>query len=363
MKVAEIVAFLETLFPPSLSASSALQGGARDAEVRRVVLAPLPSWERIAALPEPSYALLVCARSPLSNAWGPFLWEEPQGAFLQMLLQKRASLYVLPASYAAAPAGWDQCLAERVGLLDSKPVLPVAPEPQFKVVVFVPLEAVSQVHGAASKAGAGVIGNYTHCSFQIRGTGTFLPGEDAHPSIGQPGALERVEEIRLEMVVPERSLQDVILAMRAVHPYEEMAYDVYPLQGHHGAYGRGRLGSLPQPLSLEELIAHLEQALFPGTLHRIRWSHSPKGKLQHVAVGVGEIQELGGHLLFAAKAQGAEAVVLGGATLLDEMFAGPPVWLDVGFAPAVGPGLETIAKRIRQNPSFEKIEVECNLGL
>jgi len=98
-----------------------------------------------------------------------------------------------------------------------------------KLVVFVPREALDRVRSALFDAGAGKIGNYTNCSWYAAGTGTFLPGHDAEPTVGQPGREQRVSELRLETVYPEELHDEVIAALRTAHPYEEPAYDVYPL--------------------------------------------------------------------------------------------------------------------------------------
>lgn len=101
---------------------------------------------------------------------------------------------------------------------------------KYKVVVFVPASHLAAVREAMARAGAGIIGNYTYCSFATPGKGTFFGGEGARPAVGEAGRLEEVEEWRLEMVVPADKIKDVIAAMKAAHPYEEVAYDVYALE-------------------------------------------------------------------------------------------------------------------------------------
>ena len=98
-----------------------------------------------------------------------------------------------------------------------------------KIIVFVPLTHADIVRRALGEAGAGKIGNYSFCSFSTRGIGRFLPGEEAHPAIGMVGEFEEVEEERIEVNCPKAMLAEVIAAMKAVHPYEEVAYDIYPL--------------------------------------------------------------------------------------------------------------------------------------
>ena len=98
-----------------------------------------------------------------------------------------------------------------------------------KLVVFVPESALEALRDAVFEAGAGRIGDYERCSWYTPGTGTFLGGEDADPSIGERGREERVPELRLETVFPAERQREVVAALRAAHPYEEPAFDVYEL--------------------------------------------------------------------------------------------------------------------------------------
>jgi hypothetical protein len=98
-----------------------------------------------------------------------------------------------------------------------------------KLVVFVPADALEAVRDAVFAAGAGRIGAYERCSWYTEGTGTFLAGEGADPAVGQAGREERVPELRLETVFPGERYEEVVAALRRAHPYEEPAFDVYPL--------------------------------------------------------------------------------------------------------------------------------------
>jgi hypothetical protein len=98
-----------------------------------------------------------------------------------------------------------------------------------KLVVFLPEEALEAVRDALFEAGAGRIGNYRRCSWYTAGTGTFFGGEGTDPSIGERGREERVPELRLETVFPAEHQEEVVAALRAAHPYEEPAFDVYEL--------------------------------------------------------------------------------------------------------------------------------------
>jgi hypothetical protein len=101
--------------------------------------------------------------------------------------------------------------------------------PRYKLVWFVPREALESTRAAVFEAGAGRIGDYERCSWYAAGTGTFLGGESTRPRIGEAGREERVSELRVETVVAGDALEGVVAALKAAHPYEEPAYDVYPL--------------------------------------------------------------------------------------------------------------------------------------
>lgn len=98
-----------------------------------------------------------------------------------------------------------------------------------KLVVFVPITHAGIVREAMGEAGAGVVGDYKYCSFSVKGTGRYIPLENAHPFIGKVGKLEEVEEERIETVCYKKDLEKIITAIKKVHPYEEVALDVYPL--------------------------------------------------------------------------------------------------------------------------------------
>lgn len=109
----------------------------------------------------------------------------------------------------------------------------------IKIVVFVPETHTDIVRRAIGNAGAGQIGNYSHCSFSSKGIGRFKPQEGAHPAIGEVGKLEEVAEERIEFVCPKHKAKEVIAAIKQVHPYEEVALDIYPLLNEEELDGNG----------------------------------------------------------------------------------------------------------------------------
>lgn len=103
-------------------------------------------------------------------------------------------------------------------------------EKRYKIVVYVPEDHANNLREAIARAGAGVIGNYTHCTFTIKGTGRFKPGEGSNPTIGEVGKIKEVSEDRIETICSGDKLDAVLKAIRDVHPYEEPATDVYPIE-------------------------------------------------------------------------------------------------------------------------------------
>ena len=101
-----------------------------------------------------------------------------------------------------------------------------------KIVVFAPEADADKIREVMGQAGAGKIGNYTFCSFSVRGIGRFNPGKGAHPAIGKIGKLEEVKEERIEVECERENLKKVLAAIKKVHPYEEPAIDIYPLENY-----------------------------------------------------------------------------------------------------------------------------------
>ncbi|MNS74307.1 putative GTP cyclohydrolase 1 type 2 [compost metagenome] len=131
----------------------------------------------------------------------------------------------------------------------------------FKLVVFVPKSHHKQVLDAVLNAGAGAIGNYSHCSFNIEGYGTFVPQEGTTPFIGEQGKMEHAEEIRIETIVPSSLRSKVIAAMLKSHPYEEVAYDLYSMDLKGRTLGLGRTGKLREPVLLKDFVDRVKTGL------------------------------------------------------------------------------------------------------
>lgn len=192
--------------------------------------------------------------------------DTPSGRICEKLMKHDIAVYTAHTNLDIAEGGINDIMAKALGLTSCKPLDVTYQEPLYKLVTFVPKDYHEQVLQAVSSAGAGCIGQYSHCTFNLEGTGTFLPLEGTNPFIGKQGKLERVDEVRLETVVPQSLCKKVIQKLTHIHPYEEPAYDLYPLSIQGKNYGLGRVGRLAHEMRLEELAKEVKRAFQVNTV-------------------------------------------------------------------------------------------------
>lgn len=198
-------------------------------------------------------------------------------SLLPDLLAARVSIVALHTALDAAVGGTNDILLDLFEVSSRVPLEPsMVAGAAFKLVVFVPPDQTDQLRAALADAGAGVIGHYSECSFSIPGRGSFRGDETTHPTVGERGRLEFVEEQRLEMIVPKARLGDVVRALYAAHSYEEPAFDIYPLSelAQRGQAGLGRVGTLASATRGDSLLDRLRPhvdlatAVYVGDLGR-----------------------------------------------------------------------------------------------
>jgi dinuclear metal center YbgI/SA1388 family protein len=218
------------------------------------------------------------------------------------LAESGVALYCIHTNLDAAPGGVSFALAEQLGLTDVD-FLDGYDESLVKLVTFVPNDAFEAVRTAIAEAGAGRIGDYDACAFTTDGTGYFRPGDGTDPHIGQAGGdLQSVSERRLEVQVERWSLRPVLAALKTAHPYEEVAFDVYPVKGKTSQAGLGTIGTLPEPEPMTAFLERVTSSLDAGNL---RWAGDPDAAVERVAVCGGAGSDFAG----TARAAGADAYV------------------------------------------------------
>ncbi len=226
---------------------------------------------------------------------------DPKAAIIQELIKNNITLYSAHTNLDFTKDGVSFELAKKLELKNIR-FLVNEDSNQYKLVVFVPLDNVTEVSEAIFNAGGGVIGEYKKCSYQIVGEGTFEGSDSTNPHIGKKNEFETVVEIRLEVLVHSWKLNSVVRSMLSAHPYEEPAYDIYVLNNKNSNYGYGAIGKLEVPMKTEQFLAHVKQKL---NTKAIRYTNGASSKIEKVAVCGGS----GSDLISSAIASGADAYI------------------------------------------------------
>ena len=312
-----------------------LQIGDPSAKVERVALCHEVTEDVVARLEDQPVDLLVSYHPLLFRPTTRLLaGRSPAGRALR-LARAGIALGVVHTNFDVAPGGTSDALAAALGLVEVRGFAPLAGPDSIKLVTFLPAAAADGVLDAVVRAGAGRIGNYTHCSFRGEGVGSFFAAEGTAPVVGEEGRLNREPEVRLEFVAPRAREEAVVAALVSAHPYEEPAFDVYDRRGDAGLVGR--IGHLEQAIPLASFAAQVAGALGDSPL---RWAGPGAREVARVAVVPGS----GAEFLEQAATLGAEVMVTGDLThhrvreALDRGLAA----VDPGHAPSERPGLHAL---------------------
>jgi dinuclear metal center YbgI/SA1388 family protein len=280
-----------------------------------------------------------------------------KGRLVHRLLGAGCGLFTAHTNADSAAPGVSDALARTVGLTGLSPLAAKPHEPLDQVVVLVPTHAADAMVDALAAAGAGRLGEYARCAWSTTGTGTFEPGPGAHPAEGRVGERAVQQETRVEMVAPRARREAVLAAMRCAHPYEEPAFQVLELAPWSSPRGLGRVGTLPQPMSLQAFAEHVAKVL-PRTATGVRVAGPVHAQVQRVAVCGGS----GDSLVAAARAAGADVLVtadLRHHPASDAMEAGGPWLVDVAHWASEWPWLMGARERILSatDPLGQHLEV------
>jgi len=252
-------------------------------EVNRVMLALTVTPACAEAARRRRVHLIVSHHPPIWEPLKALRMDDPHTRMCLELAGARIACYAAHTNLDVAPNGVNDALADALGLVERKRLF-VEQGLQIKLVTFVPATHLASVREAICEAGAGLIGNYSHCSFSAPGTGTFRPNELANPAAGERLALNEENECRLEALVPRHHLHGVIKALLRAHPYEEVAYDVVPLENLDRNTGLGVSGELPCSMPLGKWARRVRSALGAG---HVRMVGDPATPVRTVAVIAG----------------------------------------------------------------------------
>jgi dinuclear metal center YbgI/SA1388 family protein len=218
-------------------------------------------------------------------------------------IKNDVALYAIHTNLDNYKQGVNAEIGRRLGLKNLR-VLAPKKEALVKIAVFCPTDATTKVSQAMFAAGAGEIGEYAECSFEVSGMGYFTPSKAAQPTIGKANHRESVSEKRIEVLCSKHQLTNVIQAMKAAHPYEEVAHDIYPLLNTNQDEGAGMIGELESEISVKEYLTSVKETFNCGV---IKFTKSTKQTIKKVAFCGGS----GAFLVHQAKAQGADLYITG----------------------------------------------------
>jgi len=258
MLIADLEAVLEKLAPRALAEpgdNCGLLVGDHDARVRRVLVALELTEPVLAEAGAGGFDTVLTHHPLLFSPLTSLVESRPRERMVRELIRGRINLLAHHTNLDSAERGLAAIAADALGLENVSP-LRLSPAGWYKLVGFVPPDAVEKVASAVFDAGAGGIGDYEGCAFSGEGRGWFTPGLEAHPTIGQLSIPERTPEVRWETVVPKNRVAMAVSAYISAHPYEEPAFDIYPLENVLTRTGLGRQGTLPRETTVADLAAH-----------------------------------------------------------------------------------------------------------
>lgn len=306
VRLADVIEVLDEAYPPRLAQpwdSVGLVCGDPDDALHSVTVAV--DATRAVVDDVPDGGLLLAHHPLLLRGVDTVAASTPKGALVHRLIRSGRSLFTAHTNADSASPGVSDALAATLGLTVEAVLEPLSMTGALdKWVIYVPRENADVVRAAVFDAGAGHIGDYSHCSWSVSGIGQFLPHDGATPAVGSVGTVERVEEDRFEVVAPARARAAVLAAMRAAHPYEEPAFDIFALVPPPGDAGLGRIGTLPRPEPLRAFVSRVAAAL-PQTCWGVRAAGDPDMAVRRVAVCGGA----GDSLLATAAGAGVQAYV------------------------------------------------------
>jgi dinuclear metal center YbgI/SA1388 family protein len=264
MKCKDIIAFLEQKAPLYLQESydnSGLQWGNPDSHVQKVLVCLDFTQEALEKAKKEKVQMVISHHPIMFRPMKSIHTGYGKGGMLADCIREEICVYAAHTNYDVAQNGLNDYLARALELQDIKGLKTHYRETFFKLVVFIPEDSFEKVQNALYESGAGWIGNYSDCGFSTKGNGTFRPHEGTNPYIGRTGKLETVQEIRLETIIPQNRIAGAVQSMLRVHPYEEVAYDIYRLEQPGIEYSLGRTGNLTKSLSENEFVELVKEKL------------------------------------------------------------------------------------------------------
>lgn len=305
MKVNELITHIESWAPPGAAWESdnvGLQVGSSAAEISNILLA--------LELNDKVLTQAIKKNCNFIFTHHPFIFKpiktidtskDSKSKLVEKLIKNNISLFSAHTNFDFSKNGVSFELAKVLRLKNIE-FLENTEKDQYKVVVFVPGESEEKVANAVFQSGGGIIGEYNNCSYRINGKGTFQGSESSNPAVGKKQNYEFVDETRIEIITEKWNIGKVISSIVKAHPYEEPAYDIYPLDNKNPNYGYGAIGELVNPMKTNEFLDHVCKSL---NTKNVRFCKGNGNPIKKIAVCGGS----GSDLVHSAVRKNADAFI------------------------------------------------------
>jgi len=359
VKLSDILGIINKMAPAVIAESwdnPGLQVGDPGVGIRRVMVALDASQQTIDAAISSDCQLLLTHHPLIFKPQKKLSNDTPLGRMIFSAIRSSLAVACMHTNYDSARNGLNDLLSVMLGVEDCCPLQLSASVELVKLVVFVPEGHLDKVRSSLFVF-AENLGDYCDCSFSAGGNGTFTPLSGAHPFIGKVGTRETVMEYRLELLLRRDMLPRAIRAMKASHPYEEPAFDVYSLMNQPDGYGLGRVGRLDGALTLADFAAHVSSQL---NATGVRYVGEPDRVISKVALCGGS----GGSLIGDAVRFGADVLVTGDVRYHDARDAQAKgiALIDAGHFATEFVMVASVTERLKSllvESGFEGCEVLC----
>lgn len=306
MKIKEVIQYLESIAPPSYQESydnSGLICGNSQQTFRKAIIC-LDSTEAVIDEAIAKNANLVIAHHPIVfKGLKTFTGKNYVERTIIKAIKNDIAIYAIHTNLDNVQQGVNAIMAQKIGLENTRILAPKSKLLQ-KIAFFTPKNDMPKVRKALFDIGAGQIGNYNQASFNTKGIGTFKGNENSTPQKGEKLQFHEEEEIKTEILFPAYLKNKVVQTLQAVHPYEEVAYDIFSLENQNQTIGAGMIGKLATPQATAQFFQHLKKQFNCTCIRHTEWV---KPQIQTVAICGGA----GSFLLRSAIAQQADIFITG----------------------------------------------------
>jgi len=303
MKLFELTQYLESLAPLAYQESydnSGLIVGRPDKEIQQALVS-LDCTEAVVDEAILTGCQVIVSHHPIVfSGLKKFNGKTYVERVVEKAIKNDIAIYAIHTNLDSVSTGVNKRICETIGITDCR-ILSTKPGLLKKLVTYVPTSHAEKVRAALFAAGAGNIGNYSECSFNTEGTGTFKGSEGTDPFVGEPGKLHHEPEVRIETIYPSTLESKVLMALFIEHPYEEVAYDLYPITNQYEV-GSGMIGELEKPIDETEFLQMVKHKMNAQVIRHTNLRGKP---VKNVAVCGGS----GSFLLKQAIAAGADVFI------------------------------------------------------